>query len=87
MRLVAGGRMPRCPALGPLNNCRAYDARPFICRAFGAVLPTLQCEHGCVTENGDFIESAESYRVLYDIERLSREVTGVARVPLPEDAR
>lgn len=74
-KLVAAGRTPRCPALGPLNTCTVYDVRPMICRTFGMVLGEL-CQHGCVPDGT--ITREEMVRVLYDIEMLSREVTGVA---------
>lgn len=91
-----GRPIPRCPALGPLNNCLVYDARPYVCRAFGAVVdpradPTewhrqpLMCDHGCEPEDDRYITLAESRRISDEIERHSREVTGVAGTPLPED--
>lgn len=88
-RIVAGGPVPRCPALGPLNNCTVYDVRPFTCRAFGLVhqrenpLPhtgPMMCDHGCIPDGT--ISLAEYGRVVMDIERLSQEVTGVVRLPL-----
>lgn len=72
--LVASGRTPRCPALGPLNTCTVYAIRPFICRAFG-VAAGLRCEHGCIPDK--ILPDGELQRVLARIEQLSRHVTGV----------
>lgn len=88
--LIATGQTPRCPALGPLNTCRVYDVRPFICRAFGMVLDRrtspanphhgpMMCDHGCVPDGT--LSFAEYARVLADIEELSYAVTGVSRRP------
>lgn len=88
-RYEAGDPIPRCPALGPLNNCTVYDVRPFTCRAFGMVhqrenmfahTGPMMCDHGCIPDGTMTI--GEYYRVVMDIERLSQEVTGVARLPL-----
>jgi Fe-S-cluster containining protein len=90
------GPIPRCPSLGPLNNCLSYHVRPFVCRAFGVVVDDrvdssqwhrqpLMCDHGCVSDDGRYVPLAEMYRVSEEIERLSRGVTGVAGTPLPED--
>ncbi len=82
-----GSGLPSCPALGPLSTCTVYDVRPFVCRAFGAVVTNpltpmsgpMMCDHGCIPEG---VLSIDEYlRVLTDIERLSRLVTGVARTP------
>lgn len=94
--LRATGKVPRCPALSPLNTCSVYDVRPFTCRAFGMVLDPradltmiyktpMMCDYGCVPDGT--ISLAEYVRVLQDIERLSREVTGVRRLPLAGDGR
>lgn len=91
------GPIPRCPALGPLDNCMAYDVRPFVCRAFGSVVDPradpsqwrhqpLMCDYGCEPEADQYITVAESRRISDAIERFSREVTGVPGLPLPEDA-
>jgi Fe-S-cluster containining protein len=69
---------PRCPALGPLNNCTIYEDRPFICRVFGVALDLL-CEHGCVAEN--VLPPGEARAVQAQIEQLSRHVTGVNADP------
>lgn len=86
--ILATGVVPRCPALGPLNTCRVYDVRPFVCRAFGAVYdPTLvnpahtqpmMCDHGCIPDGT--ITVAELTRILVEIEVLSVAVTGVPRM-------
>jgi Fe-S-cluster containining protein len=87
------GTVPRCPALSPLNTCRVYEVRPFICRAFGVVLDRralyggqefttpMMCDHGCVPEGT--MTLAEFARVILDIEELSYAVTGVQRRPRP----
>jgi Fe-S-cluster containining protein len=79
-----GEPVPRCPALGPMNTCEGYEWRPWVCRIFGLVV-ALRCDHGCVPENDQYIPLGESYRIAADIERLSREVTGVPSTPIPED--
>ena len=59
--LIAAGRGPRCPALGPLGTCTVYDVRPLICRLFGLVGLAVQggpvqrgaalaCDYGCEPE-------------------------------------
>lgn len=85
--LIAAGRMPRCPALGPLNTCTVYEVRPFTCRAFGTVRDPadtlaqgpMMCDHGCIPD-GTF-GFGQFARALREIEELSREVTGVSRRP------
>lgn len=39
----------RCVYLSPAGRCRAYAARPLICRAYG-LLQGLCCPHGCVPD-------------------------------------
>jgi Fe-S-cluster containining protein len=89
---LESGSVPRCPALGPLNTCRVYAVRPFICRAFGLVLDRralyggrefttpMMCDYGCVPDGT--LSLPEFARVLLDIERLSYAVTGVRREPI-----
>lgn len=40
----------RCSMLTDDNRCGAYDARPLICRLWGAVR-NLPCPHGCTPHN------------------------------------
>lgn len=86
--LIASGATPRCPALSPLNTCRVYEVRPLICRAFGMThdprnpfpnFGPMMCDHGCVPDGT--ISLQELSKALREIEALSREVTGVSRVP------
>lgn len=87
---------PRCPALGSLNQCRVYEDRPYVCRAFGVVgTPesdvalrdqALVCDYGCEPDGGKYVNLATSYRIMYEIERLSRSVTGIRRLGLPGDS-
>jgi len=79
LRTSAAGRTPRCPALGPFNNCTIYAIRPFICRAFG-VARDLRCEHGCVPDK--ILPEGEIENIMARIEQLSRHVTGVRAVPV-----
>lgn len=95
LKLIAmSGEIPRCPALSPLNTCSVYDVRPFTCRAFGMVRDPraddtmvyqtpMMCDHGCIPAGT--ISLADYVSRLQEIERLSRVVTGVRRLPLPED--
>lgn len=87
-RYIEEGEVPRCPALGPLNNCTVYAVRPFICRAFGLVhqpenpVPhngPMMCDHGCIPDGT--LSPAEFARVMLRIEELSRQVTEVDRRP------
>jgi len=81
------GVQPRCPALGPLNNCTVYDVRPMICRAFGVVYEPaaynvphsqpMMCDRGCIPDGT--MNPREFARVMLDIEMLSELVTGVSR--------
>lgn len=90
MKLILGGhQIPRCPALGPLNNCTVYAVRPFTCRAFGLTMDPrapgematfkgpMMCDHGCVPDGT--ITIGEYYRIIQVIEELSVVVTGVSR--------
>lgn len=53
-----------CPALTKDNRCGAYEARPFICRAYGAVEGSaIACKHGCEIE-GEPISNLESLELL-----------------------
>lgn len=77
--LIDAGKTPRCPALGPLNNCRVYDVRPLICRIFG-VAEGLRCEHGCIPEW--IIPDWQVAQAMAEVELMSQQVTGVSRRPL-----
>lgn len=89
------GNVPRCPALSSFNTCSVYAVRPFVCRAFGMVTDpqavdvatvfrtSMMCDYGCWPEK--VIPLGKFLSILDSIERLSREVTGVARRALPED--
>jgi Fe-S-cluster containining protein len=91
--LIASGQTPRCPALGPMNNCTVYEVRPFTCRAFGVtrhpddVLRSgpMMCDHGCRADGE--ISVQEYWRVLREIEEMSQEVTGVSRRPTGPEQR
>jgi len=91
--LIAAGKTPRCPALGPLNNCTVYEDRPFVCRAFGMVRDPadalargpMMCDYGCIPDGTiDFFQYG---RALREIEELSRAVTGVSRRPTGPEHR
>lgn len=85
--LIAVGKTPRCPALGPLNTCTVYDVRPFVCRVFGMVRDPadtlargpMMCDYGCIPDGT--IDFDQFGRALREIEELSQEVTGVSRRP------
>ncbi len=47
----------RCPMLGMFGQCTVYDDRPLICRLWG-VVPSMQCNFGCVPEGGLLSERA-----------------------------
>jgi Fe-S-cluster containining protein len=70
----SGETLPRCPALGPLNNCRIYDNRPLICRLYGADA-AAPCEHGCVPEGG-WLTAEIGTAMIETVERISRELLG-----------
>lgn len=76
--MIADGNKPRCPSLGPLNNCTIYAVRPFICRVFG-MARGLRCDHGCIPDG--ILEDGEVVRAFAIIEQLSRLVTGVRSNP------
>lgn len=86
-KMFETGEPPRCPALGPLNTCRVYEVRPFLCRAWGMVLTNpdaphrgpMMCDHGCIPDG--VIDSVEFIRIMSEIERVSAEITGVDRRP------
>jgi Fe-S-cluster containining protein len=89
--LIASGQTPRCPALGPVNNCTVYELRPYTCRAFGVTrhpddqLRTgpMMCDHGCPADGEISIQ--EYVRVLREIEEISEAVTGVSRRPTGQE--
>lgn len=85
-RNLVDGKPPRCAALGPLNTCRVYQVRPFICRAFGMVLThpdaphegPMMCDHGCIPDA--VLSGAEFTRLMREILELSQAVTGSERM-------
>lgn len=38
-----------CPLLDPFGRCSIYEARPLVCRLYGAV-KAMRCPHGCEPE-------------------------------------
>lgn len=50
------------------NRCIAYEARPFVCRAFGAD-EAMPCPHGCVPIGG-FMSRARGNDILQKIQAL-----------------
>lgn len=72
-RMIATGHVPRCPALGPLNNCRIYSLRPLICRAFGTAID-LNCEFGCQPDW--YLDHAQVHHLIAYIEQVSFLATG-----------
>lgn len=81
-RNLVDGVPPRCVALGPLNTCRVYAVRPFICRAFGMVLTNpdephsgpMMCDYGCIPDA--VLSAPEFARIMRSILELSEAVTG-----------
>jgi hypothetical protein len=57
-----------CEALGPDGRCRAYDARPLVCRLWGAV-SWLPCPSGCMPVGG-YLPDDVSIRLLLESIRL-----------------
>ena len=56
------------------NRCAAYDARPTICRLYGAVdSPLLACPHGCAPREGQRLLTDAEAR---DILARAREIGG-----------
>jgi hypothetical protein len=74
--MIAAGNRPRCPALGPLNNCTVYDVRPLLCRVYG-LTEGSRCQHGCVPDW--VISDGAMLRAFRAVEELSVRVTGVLR--------
>ena len=70
-QLVDNGEAPRCPALGPLNNCTIYEDRPLICRLYGAEA-AIPCEHGCVPEGG-WLTAETGTAMIGTVDWISRE--------------
>lgn len=56
-----------CPVL-VAGRCGAYDARPSICRIFGAA-NGLPCRHGCTVE-GSSLTDEQSFSIFNRISRL-----------------
>ena len=73
---MAGGPS-RCAALSPLGTCRAYAARPLICRLYG-VAEGLECAYGCRPDRR-LLTRAEVRALLHEAECLSVRETGKAR--------
>lgn len=80
LELIAAGRGPRCPALGPLRTCTVYEVRPMICRLFGLIgklraddppdpKAALACDHGCVPER--WLTEAEGFELLAAADEIS----------------
>lgn len=61
-RWLEAGEAPPCPALSAFGRCRVYDARPTVCRLYGAT-EGLRCPHGCEPANG--LLPAEQASVLF----------------------
>lgn len=74
---AATGRITRCPALSALGACRVYDARPVVCRAFGAT-QGLRCEHGCRPTSRS-LTFRQFAALMLQVEALSDRVNGRAR--------
>ena len=47
-----------CGALGDDNRCRAYEARPLICKIWG-MAEGVMCPHGCETDTGEYLQYHE----------------------------
>ena len=70
---TAGIRVPRafadrdivniCPALSILGQCRIYQARPMICRLWGAV-EGMPCPHGCRPADGQLLTDEQGWVLL-----------------------
>ena len=54
---------PRCSHLSLIGRCEAYEARPLICRLYGAA-EGLICRHGCETTNGKYLSQPEASRLI-----------------------
>jgi Fe-S-cluster containining protein len=60
-----GNRM-RCPMLVN-EKCSVYQARPFICRAYG-VSAGLECREGCKTDNP--LTKEQAMKLLHKVSKL-----------------
>lgn len=57
-----------CTMLNKEGKCRAYDARPLVCRLFGLV-PRMACPHGCQPER--WLTNEDGWALLAAAERIS----------------
>lgn len=64
-----------CPHLSQNGKCRAYEARPAICRLWGAV-KTMACPWGCRPQR--WLRDKEAVSILNEIDRLSDRLVGIA---------
>lgn len=67
LRLVLADPGYRCPALAD-GRCSTYEARPMICRAWGAS-EDLPCPYGCAPEPGTSLLSSAETQYLVDAAR------------------
>jgi Fe-S-cluster containining protein len=62
-----------CTALcGVTGACKVYDARPWVCRAYGA-MTGLECPYGCNTAPLVSIEDADT--LLHDLEKVGGRIS------------
>jgi Fe-S-cluster containining protein len=52
-----------CPALDSDNRCSVYEARPMLCRLWGAT-ETMPCEYGCSPPEGALLTDSEGHALL-----------------------
>ncbi len=74
-----------CPALGMMNTCTAYEARPMICRLWG-MTAGMRCQYGCVPKGG-YLSAQQFYEFLAQVAELAGDVGAAAqfREPFEKD--
>lgn len=70
-----------CPALGMLNRCTVYEARPMICRLFG-MTPGLRCQYDCEPVGG-FLTGQQFYEFLARVAELDGDQVLADRMRKP----
>lgn len=68
----------RCPFLDTEGKCSGYEARPLICRMYGAG-EGLECPHGCTVE-GEILSKKDGFALISEAREIGGRSVPVNRV-------